>query len=162
MSFMLRLWLGAEQATGHYPNQCWHIVNWAIRNKLHWNWNKKHNNILYTLRWRHNERDGVSNHQHHDCLLNHLFRRRSKKTSKVRVTGFCERNSPVSGEFPAQRASNTENVSIWSRHHDANELECVICINTGIFFGITWSVYRYYPTCFVYVYFLMYIYLFGK
>ena len=39
------------------------------------------------LRWRHNVRDSVSNHQPHDCLLNRLFRRRSKKTSKVRVTG---------------------------------------------------------------------------
>ena len=26
-------------------------------------------------------------------------------------------NSPVTGEFPPQRASNTENVSIWWRHH---------------------------------------------
>ena len=47
-----------------------------------------------------------------------LFRRRSKKTSKLRVTGLCEGNSPVTGEFPAQRASNAENVSIWWRHHD--------------------------------------------
>ena len=44
-------------------------------------------------------------------------RRRSKKTSKLRVTGLCEGNSPVTGEFPAQRASNAENVSIWWRHH---------------------------------------------
>ena len=44
--------------------------------------------------------------------------RRSKKTSKPRVTGLCEGNSPVTGEFPAQRASNTENVSIWWRHND--------------------------------------------
>ena len=43
----------------------------------------------YALRWRHNERDSVSNHQPHDCLLNRLFRRRSKKTSKLRVTGLC-------------------------------------------------------------------------
>ena len=49
----------------------------------------------YTLRWRHNERDSVSNHQPHDCLLNRLFRRRSKKTSKLRVTGLCDGNSPV-------------------------------------------------------------------
>ena len=34
-----------------------------------------------------------------------------KKTSKLQVTGFCEGNSPVTGEFPAQRASNAENVS---------------------------------------------------
>ena len=44
-------------------------------------------------------------------------RRRSKKTSKLWVTGLCEGNSPVTGEFPAQRASNAENVSIWCRHH---------------------------------------------
>ena len=55
----------------------------------------------------------VSNHQHHDCLLNRLFRRRSKKTSKLRVTGLCA----GTGEFPAQMASNAENVSIWWRHH---------------------------------------------
>ena len=57
------------------------------------------------------------NHQPHNCLLNRLFRRRSKKTSKLRVTGFCAGNSPVISEFPAQRASNAENVSILLRHH---------------------------------------------
>ena len=71
----------------------------------------------YSLQWRHNERGGVSNHQPHNCLHNRLLRRRSKKTSKLRVTGLCVRNSPVTGEFPAQRASNAENVSIWWRHH---------------------------------------------
>ena len=69
------------------------------------------------LQWRHNGRDGVSNHQPHDCLLNGLFRRRSKKTSKLRVTGLCAGNSQATGEFPAQMASNAENVSIWWRHH---------------------------------------------
>ena len=39
-------------------------------------------------------------------------RRRSKKTSKLRVTGLCVGNSPVTGEFPTQMASNAENVSI--------------------------------------------------
>ena len=61
---------------------------------------------------RHYGRDGVGNHQPHDCLLNRSFRRRSKKTSKLRVTGLCAGNSPVTGEFPAQMASNAENVSI--------------------------------------------------
>ena len=36
-------------------------------------------------------------------LFHHFFRRRSKKTSKFRVTGFCEGHSPVTDEFPAQR-----------------------------------------------------------
>ena len=57
---------------------------------------------LYALQWRHNGRDCVSNHQHHDCLLNRLFMRRSKKTSKLSVTGLCTGNSPVTGEFPVQ------------------------------------------------------------
>ena len=70
-----------------------------------------------SLQWRHNGRDSFSNHRPHDCLLNRLFRRRSKKTSKLRVTAVYEGNSPVTGEFPAQRASNVENVSIWWRHH---------------------------------------------
>ena len=61
--------------------------------------------------------DGVSNHQPHDCLLNRSFRRRWKKTSKLRVTGFSAGNSPMTGEFPAQRASNAESVSIWWRHY---------------------------------------------
>ena len=60
------------------------------------------------LLWRHNGRDGVSNHQPHHCLLNRLFRGRSKKTSKLHVTGLCAGNSPVTGDFPAQRASNAE------------------------------------------------------
>ena len=38
----------------------------------------------YSLRWRHNGRDSVSNHQPHHCLLNRLFGRRSKKTSNFR------------------------------------------------------------------------------
>ena len=50
--------------------------------------------LTMTLQWRHNGRNSVSNHQLYDCLLNRLFRRRSKKTSKHRVTGLCAGNSP--------------------------------------------------------------------
>ena len=64
------------------------------------------------LQWRHNERNDISNHRRLHCLLNRLFRRRSKKTSKLRVTGLC------AGEFPEQRASSAENASIWWRHHE--------------------------------------------
>ena len=70
-----------------------------------------------SLRWRHNEHDSVSNHQHRDCFLHRLFRHRSKNTSKLRVTGLCAGNSPEAGEFPAQMANNEENFSIWWRHH---------------------------------------------
>ena len=90
-----------------FTNRYWLNQNWVLgRDKQ------------LSLQWRNNACDGVSNHQPHDCLLKRLFRRRSKKTSKLRVTGLCEGNSPVAGEFPAQRASYTENASIWWRHHD--------------------------------------------
>ena len=69
-----------------------------------------------SLQWCHNQCNGISYHQPHVCLLNHLFKRRSKKTSKLRITGLCEGNSLVTGEFPTQRASNMENVSIWWCH----------------------------------------------
>ena len=68
------------------------------------------------LEWPDNEHDGVSNHRRLDYLLNRLFMPGSKKTSKLHVTDLCAGNSPVTGEFPTQRASNAENVSIWWRH----------------------------------------------
>ena len=63
---------------------------------------------LLTLQWRHNERNGLSNDRRLGRLRNRLFRRRSKKTQKLRVTGLCEGNPPVTGVFPSQRASNAE------------------------------------------------------
>ena len=98
----------------------WNLTSFMKTSYLHcvilivcWNYGV----LMCPLRWRHNGRDTVSNHQPHDCLLNRLFRPRSKKTSKLRVTGLCVGNSPGTGEFPAQMASNAENVSIWWRHH---------------------------------------------
>ena len=82
-----------------------------------------------SLHLRHNDHDALSNHQPHSCLLNYLFRRRSKKTSKLRVTGLCVGNSPwpvnsphkwpVTRKIfsPVTRASYAENVSIWWCHH---------------------------------------------
>ena len=55
---------------------------------------KSWNLYQLSLHWRHNDHDSVSNHQPHGCLLKRLFRRRSKKTSKLRVTGLCVGNSP--------------------------------------------------------------------
>ena len=79
--------------------------------------------VEFSLQWRHNGHNSVSNHQPYECLLNRLFRRRSKKTSKLRVTGLCARNSPGTGEFPAQMASYAENVSIWRRHHGIEHIK---------------------------------------
>ena len=71
-----------------------------------------------TLQWRHNGHGGVSNHQPHHCLLKRIFGCRTKKTSKLRVTGLCAGNSSVTGVFPEQMASIAENVSIWWHHRD--------------------------------------------
>ena len=76
----------------HYRNQCL-----PAERKLESKYPFILGSPFATLLWRHNERDGVSNHQPPDCLLNRLFRRRSKKTSKLRVIGLCE------GEFTGDR-----------------------------------------------------------
>ena len=70
--------------------------------------------------WRDNDLDGVSNHQPHDCLLNCLFRIRSKKTSKLRITGLCVRNSPV-----------THSVCIWDLSSHGNHLISIILTHWG-------------------------------
>ena len=97
-----------------------------------------------TLQWRRNGRDGVSHNQRLECLFNRSFGRRSKKTSKHRL---CEGNSPVTGEFPSQRGSIAENVSIWWRHHEVlaehlrNQVAYAIKLHlTVINYQIDWCV----------------------
>ena len=76
-----------------------------------------HSTEMPPMQWRHNECDGVvPNHRRLGCLLNRLFRCRSKRTSNVYVNGRCEGNPPLTGGFPSQRASDVENVPIWWRH----------------------------------------------
>ena len=75
----------------------------------------KNDLLIRLLLWRHNGHDGVSNHQPHACLLNRWFRHRWKKNIKApRHWALWEK---LTGEFPAQRSSNAENVSIGWRHH---------------------------------------------
>ena len=84
------------------------------------------------LQWCHNGHDGISNHQPHHCLHKRLFGRRSKKTSKLCVTGLCVGNSAVTGGFPAQMASNEENVSIWWCHHAPVQCQATIWTNADL------------------------------
>ena len=102
-----------------------HVITYIfmVINMLHKKMSSGSYNEFWTLKWRNNGRDGVSNHQLHDCLLSRLFRHRPKKTSKLHVTGLCEGNSLVTGEFPIQMASDAENVSIWWRHHEYTNSE---------------------------------------
>ena len=72
----------------------------------------------HALQWRHDVRHGVSNHQPHDCLLNRLFRRGSKKTSKLRVTGLCEGwpvNSPHKGPVTWKMFPFDDVIMFWTK-----------------------------------------------
>ena len=88
-----RKWLGAEQATSHYLKQWWYVAlthicvtrpQWVnvYRRAFSW-WS------LGTVPCANKsvQVHGVSNHRRLDCLLNRLFRRKSKETSKFPVTG---------------------------------------------------------------------------
>ena len=50
---------------------------------------------------------------------------------------FVRGNSPVTGEFTAQMASNAENVFTWWRHHGRRELD-----NTPVHGGVSYCVLR--------------------
>ena len=74
----------------------------------------------FPWQWRHNGREGVSNHRRFYCLLKCLFRHRSKKTSKLRVNGLCEGNSPVTVNSPHKRPVTRKMFSF----HDVNMSAC--------------------------------------
>ena len=78
----------------------------------------------YTLQWCQNERQGVSCHRRLDWLIKPLFRRRSKKISKLRITGLCEENPPGNSDssrkgpvtqkmFPFDGVVMTSDISWW-------------------------------------------------
>ena len=87
----------------------------------------RHNSIqsISNLLWAHdndvimNERYGVSNHQPHDCLLHCLYRHRSKKTSKLRVSGLCAGNRWI---------PHTKGQQLWCALHVYHDDMC----NTGL------------------------------
>ena len=80
-----------------------------------------------SLRWRHNGRHGVSNHQPHDYLLNRLSRRRSKKSSKLCVTRLCERNSPVTDAVTRKMFPFDDVIMFPSQRESASELRLLKC-----------------------------------
>ena len=59
--------------------------------------------VLSALQWRHNERDGVSTHQPHDFFIT-VYAQIEENIKTPRHWPFW-RNSPVTGEFPAERSS---------------------------------------------------------
>ena len=99
-----------------FRNQTGMHITWHMVHMIHCNKDVIPLHMQGHLSYSHDEHDGLSNHWHLNCLLNRLFRCRSKKT-KFCVTGLCEGNPPVTGGFPSQKASDAENIYIWWRHH---------------------------------------------
>ena len=131
----------------------------------YWNWESlAWRGIMSQLLWRHNGRNAVSNDQLHDCLVGRLFRRRSKKTSKLCITGLWAGNSPGTGEFPTQMASNVENVSIWRRHHANSAMRSAgtvmttvwtVCLSIKFFWpSMTWTHWGRLMHIWIYIYIL--------
>ena len=83
--------------------------------------------IFFTSQWRHDERDDVWNHWRLHCFQLLLQAQIKENIKKLRITGLCAGNSQVTGEFPAQNASNVENGSIWWRHHAFLKLDSSRC-----------------------------------
>ena len=75
-----------------------------------------------SLQWRHNGHDGVSNHQPYHCstVYSDADQRKHKSSAPLAFVRGIHRCGEFTetGEFPAQMASNAENVSIWWRHHE--------------------------------------------
>ena len=105
-----------------------------------------------TLHWRHNDHDGVSNHQPHGCLLNRIFRRRSKKTSKLRAAGLYAGHSPgpvnSPHKGPVKRKMFPFDDVIMKLIHQRQQpetigsiLQCLCrCLVTVLSFGYDWLV----------------------
>ena len=91
--------------------------------------------LIIALQWRHNERDDVSNHQPHDGVLNRLFRRRSKKTSQLRVTGLYAGNHRWPVNSPYKRPVTWkmflfDDVIMW---YNVSHMLSPVCLCNGLY-----------------------------
>ena len=85
--------------------------------------------VHITLQWRHNVRDGVSNHQPHHCSSAH--QRKHRSSASLAIVGIWAGNSPMTGKFPAQMPCDAANVSIWWRHHGIIGIN-LLCLSDAI------------------------------
>ena len=105
---LLIMWMGYFKKNVTPLQTHWSYVFLALTHRCNATVHPRNYAHGLTLGCCHNGRDGVADHKPRHCLLNRLFRRKLKKTSKLRVTDLCVGNSPMTGEFPAHMASNTE------------------------------------------------------
>ena len=105
-NFCPRVYLGCSRVCRHWCDSSIITIN-------------NHRNLPISLQRCYNESNGVWNHRRLDCLLKRLFRHKSKKASKLCVTGLCEGNSPMTGESPhkgpdALQMFPFDDVIVWS------------------------------------------------
>ena len=97
LSFMevFTIWISSLEGSGTHHS---YVIKYSSHSQVLLSWcmlphslqaMPTHTVYPMTLHWRHNGNDSVSNHQPHHCLLNRLFGRKSKKISKLRITGLC-------------------------------------------------------------------------
>ena len=108
-------------------------------------WSERNLSRQDSLQWRHNEGDGVSNHQPHDCLLNRLFRRRSKKTSKFRVTSLRDgihrspMNSPYKGPVMRKMLPYDDVIKSIAMITGIHCIRSVFLLKSIVFCTLTWN-----------------------
>ena len=86
-----------------------------------------------TLQWRHNKLNGVSNHQPNTIVYltvcSGTYQRKHQSSASL---AFFSGNSPVTDEFPTQKASNAQIVPIWWRHHKCvNHIDMITAERDG-------------------------------
>ena len=128
--------------TSYYEYKRKHMVEWSFCLRF-----VKHIDSLFVFPWFSLLNNHINSSHCNDDIMSALAsqitslttvcstvysRRGSKKTSKLRVTGLCAGNSPVTVEFPALRASNMKNVSIWSRYHVLDTSQMLQLLSTGV------------------------------
>ena len=92
----------------------WPVWSW-IPSQTH---NKRITNITVTSQWARWRRKSLT----WRLFTQPFIQARIKENIKARVTGLFAGNSPTTGEFHSQMASNAENVSIWWCHQDSSDL----------------------------------------
>ena len=117
---------GVTRAKRQLPSERYHH---NITLLSHWNWgsNTRYLSSILLWQWEH----WLQKMHYSDAILSAMASQITgvsmvsstvcpgayKKTSMPRVTVPCEGNTPVTAQFPSQRANNEGNVSFWWRHH---------------------------------------------
>ena len=99
--------------------------------------------IYITLQWHHSEQNGKSaiSRLFTQPLIQSADQRKNQSSAPLAFV----RNPPVTGEFPTQRASNAENVSIWWHHHGYQNTKYRILLTCNLNYLVSRSIWHLKP-----------------